>query len=115
MSEQENTNKSEPKQASGQKKFDFGTTVQQLWNGKIPLFEAFWIYYFAAMIVLTVLSSVLAPLSFMFGTIRLAWAGFMVKPIWLAAENYKGDQKYALLAKGAAILIALGALGDLLA
>ena len=45
---------------------------------------------------------------------KIIWAGFMVKPIWLAADKYAGEKLWATLAKIAAIVIGLSVLADLL-
>ncbi|PJB69025.1 MAG: hypothetical protein CO093_11650 [Alphaproteobacteria bacterium CG_4_9_14_3_um_filter_47_13] len=95
-------------------KFDFNTMIQSLWNGKLPLQQVFWIYYFAIILGLSVLGSVLTPLAIIFGLFKIVWAGFMVKPIWVAADLYKGPQHWALAAKAAAIVIGLAVVGSLL-
>ena len=105
MSEENNETKATEQQ--GDKKFDFNQMLQDLWNGKLPLFKVFWLYYFATVVVLGFLASMLAPLAKVFSLLSLVWAGFMVKPIWVAAEAYKGEKLYAMLAKGAAVLIAI--------
>lgn len=94
-------------------KFDFNTMLQQLWNGSIPLMKTFWLYYFAVIFALKVASGI-PGLGSMFILLQLVWAGFMVKPIWVAADKYKGPAHWALLAKAAAILIGLAVVGDLL-
>ena len=45
----------------------------------------------------------------------MLWAGFMVKPIIAAADNYTGDKIWAALAKICAVIIAVCVLSDLLA
>jgi len=95
--------------------FDFNTMIYNLWNGKLPLMQVFWLYYFAAVVVMTALGSIIGFLATVFGLMKMVWAGFMVKPIWVAAEQYKGPQHWALLAKVAAVLIAIAAVGDFFA
>jgi hypothetical protein len=85
-------------------------TIKDLWNGDIPLFKTFWLYHFAAQIVLSLLAGMIG----LFGLVSVLWAGFMVKPIFGAASKYKGNKLYALLAKIAAVLVALGVIGRLL-
>lgn len=92
----------------------FKAKLQQLWNGDVPLKETFWLYYFAVMVILMVLSDITGILGFIFGLISLAWAGFMVKPILTAADKYTGDKNIALLAKIVAVLIGIGVLCSLL-
>ena len=82
--------------------------IKALWAGDVPLFETFWIYYFAAVIVLQVVGSALGILGILFFLIALGWAGFMVRPIWLAADKYAGPKHWAMLAKIMAILIVIG-------
>ncbi len=88
--------------------------IKALWAGDVPLFETFWIYYFAAVVVLQVVGSALGILGILFFLAALGWAGFMVRPIWLAADKYAGPKHWATLAKIAAILIALCVLGTIL-
>lgn len=85
-------------------------TLKALWNGDIPLAQTFWLYYVAAIIVLRLLAGLVGPLM---GLAILGWAGFMVLPIWRAADKYTGNTLFALLAKAVAILIALGVLSTL--
>ena len=106
---------SEGKKKGGKGSFDFGSTIFDLWNGNLPLFQVFWLYYFAAVVAMTFAGNVLAFLAPVLGVLKVIWAGFMVKPIWLAADNYKDNKNYALLAKIAAVLIGVAVLGDLLA
>lgn len=75
----------------------------------MPLFETFWIYYFAAVIVLQVVGSALGILGILFFLIALGWAGFMVRPIsgWRPI-NILGPKHWAMLAKIMAILIVIG-------
>ena len=89
--------------------FDFNTTIQQLWNGGIPLVQTFWFYYFGVIFVLHFLAKVIPG----FFVLELVWAGFMVKPIFVAAEAYKGPSHWALLAKIAAVLIGLSVVSTL--
>lgn len=85
-------------------------TLKALWNGDIPLAQTFWLYYIVAIIVLRLLAGFIGPLMVL---AILGWAGFMVLPIWRAADKYSGNVLFALLAKAAAVLIALGVLGTL--
>lgn len=97
------------------KKFDFNVMIFELWNGKLPLLKVFWLYYFAVIFVLTALGNMLGALATVIGLFKIIWAGFMVKPIWVASDNYKGPQHWAMLAKVAAVLIGLAVIGDILA
>lgn len=85
-------------------------TLSTLWDGNIPLAQTFWLYYFLAIFALRVLAGVIGPVM---GIFILGWAGFMVVPIWRAADKYTGNSLFALLAKIASVLIALGVLGTL--
>ena len=107
------TEDSKQKAAAG--KVDFNTTIQSLWQGKVPLAQAFWIYYFAIVLALTVFGSILGPLARITGILGIVWAGFMVKPIWLAADAYQGPKHWAVLAKIAAVLVGIGVVLDVLA
>ena len=93
-------------------KFDGRTTLQQLWNGEIPLFQTFWIYYFVVVAVLSILANAIGFLAVILHLLKIVWAGFMIKPIWLAADKYAGENIWATLAKIAAILIGLAVLGS---
>ena len=96
------------------KKFDGRAIIQQLWLGQVPLFQTFWIYYFAVIAVLHILAGFLGFMAPILILLKIIWAGFMIKPIWLAADKYAGEKIWATLAKIAAILIGLGVLTDLL-
>lgn len=112
MSEQDNN---KPQAAKSGNSFDFSTKIYELWNGKVPLFQAFWLYYVAVVFGLSVLSHTLAFLSNGLGLLTLIWSGFMIKPIILAANQYKGPSHWALGAKIAAVLLAISVAGDLMA
>ena len=86
------------------------TTLKQLWQGELSLAQTFWLYYVVAMIALRIVASAIGPVM---GIVILGWAGFMVVPIWRSADNYTGNSLFALLAKIAAVLMALGVLGTL--
>ena len=92
--------------------FNFSAKINELWTGKMPLFQGFWMYYFSALVVLKVLGDVSGFFSAIFGIMELVWAGFMVKPIFIAADQYKGDKSVALAAKAAVIGLGLLALLD---
>lgn len=84
--------------------------LKSLWEGQVPLARTFWQYYFIAVVVLGLIGQYLTLVGFA----GVLWAGFMVMPIWRAADKYSGKPLYALLAKVAAVLIGLGVLGSLL-
>ncbi len=96
------------------KKFDFNTMVYNLWHGNYPLFQVFWLYYFAVVIALQALGTIVGIFSTIFVLFKLVWAGFMVKPIFVAADKYTGPEHWALLAKIAAVFIGIGVVADLL-
>lgn len=104
----------EPAKQASRDKFDFNTTIQALWNGEVPLVETFWLYYFLAVFAFSVLGGMLAFLAPLFGLLKIVWAGFMIKPIWLAADKYKGPEYWVWAAKIAAVLIGIGVVLDLL-
>ncbi len=85
-------------------------TLKSLWNGDVPLAQTFWLYYVIMMIVLRAIAGLTGAF---FGIFILGWAGFMVMPIWRSADMYKGNNLFAILAKVAAVLIAIGVLGTL--
>jgi len=85
--------------------------LQRLWNGDLPLAQTFWIFYVMVLIGLRIVALAFGPV---IGVLALLWAGFMVMPIWRAANKYTGNNIFSLLAKVAAVLIALGVLGTLL-
>lgn len=87
--------------------------IKALWAGDVPLFETFWIYFFAAVIVLQVVGAALGVLGILFFLAALGWAGFMVRPIWLAADKYAGPKHWAVLAKVAAVLIVIGVISTI--
>ena len=82
-------------------------TLNNLWNGNVPLAQTFWLYYFVGILVLRIVAGAIGPIG---AILILAWAGFMVLPIWRSADKYSGNSLFALLAKIAAVLIALGVL-----
>jgi hypothetical protein len=89
--------------------------LKELWEGKIPLVHCFWIYYFAVVVVLSILASVLGGLlGGLLNLIMLAWAAFMVMPVMRSAEKYEGDKMWSLLAKVAAVLIAISVAAGIL-
>lgn len=83
----------------------------ELWNGNVPLAQTFWLYYVVGVVVLRLIAM---PLGSIFGIAILGWAGFMVVPIWRASDKYEGENLLALLAKIAAVFIAIAVLGSLL-
>lgn len=89
------------------------TKVKALWAGEVPLLETFWIYYFAGVTGLVILSAAFGALGIIFYIAALGWAGFMVKPIWLAADKYPGPKHWALISKVMAVLIGLGVFASL--
>lgn len=89
------------------------TKIRELWAGAIPLFETFWIYYFAVIVVLQILAQAFGILGILFSLVALCWAAFMVKPIWVSADKYAGPKHWAMIAKIFAILIALGVISTL--
>lgn len=84
--------------------------LKNLWEGRIPLARTFWQYYFIAVVVLGLIGQYLAIAGFA----GVLWAGFMVMPIWRAADKYTGKPLYAMLAKVAAVLVGLGVIGSFL-
>lgn len=105
----------EKKSGQPREKFDFSATIQNLWQGRLPLKQVFWVYYVAVMLVIKLVGIVL-PMFFVISALfQIIWAGFMVKPIFVAADKYKGPQHWALLAKVFAILLGFAVIGALLA
>jgi len=94
---------------------EFLVRLRHLWRGKIPLVQTFWLYYFTVILALKLLAGSHGLRSDFFGLVTLLWAGFMVKPIISAADNYRGDQIWAALAKILALIIAVCVLSDLMA
>ena len=84
--------------------------LKQLWEGNVPLVHTFWLYYFVGILVLRIIAGAIGPIA---GIVIVGWAGFMVLPIWRAADKYQGNNLFALAAKIAAVVIALGVLGTL--
>ncbi|HTK84163.1 MAG TPA: hypothetical protein VL625_03670 [Patescibacteria group bacterium] len=93
----------------------FLVRLRQLWRGKVPLLQTFWLYYFTVILALKLLGGTHGARGDFFGLLTLFWAGFMVKPIISAADNYRGDQIWAALAKILALIIAVCVLSDLMA
>jgi FtsH-binding integral membrane protein len=90
---------------------DIKAKLNKLWNGDVPLVFTFWLWYVLGVFVLRLLAEQLGA---GLGILIVGWAGFMVLPIWRSADKYTGNSLFALLAKIAAVFIALGALGTLL-
>jgi hypothetical protein len=87
--------------------------LRALWNGDVPLFDTFWVYYFAIVFILSALSSIDGVIGVLFNIVMLGWAGFMVRPIWMAADRYKGERIWATAAKILAVLLAVFVVGQL--
>ncbi len=94
-------------------KTEIEVRLKKLWAGDIPLFQTFWIYYFAGVFVLKILASLSGSLAGIFDILALAWAAFMIKPILESADRYQGEKLWTVLAKIGAGLIALGIIVDL--
>jgi hypothetical protein len=45
--------------------------------------------------------------------VMLFWAGFMVRPIWVAADGYKGERIWATAAKICSVVISVFVAGQL--
>lgn len=82
--------------------------LQTLWNGDVPLGQAFWLYYFVAVFVLKIIGSIGGSVEVLFGLLALGWSAAMVKPIFASADKYTGEKHWALAAKAAAVIIAIG-------
>lgn len=93
----------------------FSATIQTLWQGKLPLKTVFWIYYVLPILGLAVAGAVLPLLAKIFALFRLVWAGFMVRPVFVAAQAYTGPGPWGLAAKIFAILLGLAVVGGVLA
>ena len=87
--------------------------LRQLWQGEVSLLETFWLYFFAGVIILSALSSIDGLIGVAFELMTLAWAGFMVKPVFMAADRYKGEKHWAILAKIAIVVILIEVILDL--
>ena len=82
-----------------------------LWNGQVPLWQTFWLYYFIGLAVINLLAgNISGGVGTILTLVALIWAGFMVLPIWKSADAYSGNTLFALAAKIAAIVIAIGVL-----
>jgi hypothetical protein len=81
------------------------TALQKLWRGDIPLLQTFWLYYVTALIVVEAVGAMAGGLGGVFEIAALAWSGFMVRPIMMAADKYTGPEHWALGAKIFAALI----------
>ena len=87
--------------------------LRQLWQGEIPLAQAFWLYYFLGIVLLNILSSVDGLIGLAFGLMTVTWAGFMIKPVFMAADRYKGEKHWVILAKIAAVIVLIEVILDL--
>jgi hypothetical protein len=88
--------------------------IRHLWRGKIPLVRTFWLYYVAIIFVLRLFARTPGVTAEIFNVLTVLWAGFMVRPIIAAADNYGGDQIWVALAKICAGIIAICVLSDLI-
>ena len=88
--------------------------LKSLWEGEVPLFQAFWLYYFIGVFVLKTLATIIQPLYGLFSILAVLWAGFMVRPIFMSAHKYEGEKIWSILAKISAILIGIAVVGQLL-
>lgn len=88
--------------------------MQQLWDGQVPLVTTFWLYYFVAVAALNILALAIGgPIGRVMLVFALLWAGFMVRPIWKAAEHYQGEPVLAVIAKVVAVLIGISVFANL--
>ena len=85
--------------------------LNDLWNGDVSLARTFWLYYFVGLLLVRIVAIAIGPAG---AVLILGWTGFMVLPIWRSADKYSGNTLFALLAKIAAVVIALGVIGTLL-
>jgi hypothetical protein len=88
--------------------------LRALWEGEVPLFDTFWVYYFLIVFLLAALTGIGGVVGLLFNIAMLLWMAFMVRPIWKAADGYTGEKIWATLAKIIAILIAISAASQLL-
>jgi len=115
MSEEQKPSPTTPEPKMRDVDFDFNQIVHELWNGKLPLFQVFWLYYFAVLFVLKVLGDMMGVLASVFALFELVWAIFMIKPVIIAANQYEGPKHWALGAKAIAILMSGFVLLDVVA
>ena len=96
----------------GRKNMDkIKATLKQLWNGDVPLAQTFWLYYFVGMLVVRIPATAVGSIG---ALLIIGWAGYMVLPIWRSADKYTGKPIFSLMAKVAAVVIALGVFGSAL-
>jgi len=81
--------------------------AEALWVGEIPLFQTFWFYFFIGVFVLLLCGTILPFLEGLFEFLALFWAGFMIRPVLVAADKYPGDPTWPLAAKIASIFLAM--------
>ena len=80
-------------------KADVMSCVKDMQAGTVPLYKAFWLYYFAPIFVLQVLAAAFGLVGIVFSLAALAWAGYNIMPLWRIAEKYAGPAHWTLLAK----------------
>jgi hypothetical protein len=88
--------------------------LRELWDGKIPLVQTFWLYYVGIVVILKFFGKTDGLFGELANIFAILWAGFMVKPIIAAADRYTGDRIWSLLAKITAAIIGLAVLTDVL-
>lgn len=80
-------------------KADAMVHIKEMQAGNLPLFKAFWLYYFTPIFVLQVVGAMFGVVGIVFSLAALAWAGYNIMPLWKIADKYTGPAHWTLLAK----------------
>lgn len=88
-------------------KADAMVHIKEMQAGNLPLYKAFWLYYWLPIFLLQVLGAVFGLVGIVFSLAALAWAGYNIMPLWKIADKYTGPAHWILLAKIFSALMAL--------
>lgn len=83
------------------------TQLQLISSGDLGLSETFWVYLVSISIVINFVGLFSGPLYGTFAVAAAGWSVFMVKPVFLAAQDYQGLQLWGILARVVAVLVAI--------
>lgn len=86
---------------------------ERLWSGTIPLKELFWIYLFLPAFVFSVFAGMRGLPGLFFAVASFGWCAYMARPVIVAADQYQGDKRWAIVTKAAVILVLLSTLFQL--
>lgn len=98
---------------------DIKARLQMIRSGDMGLSETFWVYFVSIAALLFVAGLALGALGGMFFLAAAGWTIFMVRPVFKAADQYRGNEGWVIAAKCSvavfAIFAALGVISGTIA